>query len=593
MGAYQHQVSIYHKGAMALFLSGLALVLWATWELAKLYPLGSLGIVLYGGVCLACAGVLLFIRQKGGEQLKLEVQQQELQQQRILQQQALAAEAERQAQQQALLDEGLKQLAQKEQRVREQLIAYQQFKEYDGIERWGEQFNTDRSQQQLQVAQLLDEQMKQFYAKIADNRYQSGEQFLWDQLGGDLVNLIESVARIYHPESQHPLLETKIENLLRALNRFSVQTLLFLEQLPLDIKSYNLRKTYDYVQSGVKYYKIYKKAEPYLSYTKYLSPLIRVSTGTNPVTAVIYSILMEAGKQGTKKLSELYALNLLRDLVEIIGDQAETIFDDGYRYQSKDWVTGVELIEIAHRLYPLPAEALSKVAKMVTSLLIKSEYDRIYLYRMLLNGQSLIKEDIQYGFTPEICAEIGGNCALFIDQLELKEDQTRSIDQVMKWREAAQKRLNNTPIPLKLDKMVTRVMESQLMSGSPVRKMRPDLTHYLKALELERIDFIYPDAFGVEESGKPIKVAGWLIGTANRLLWVVETGSHTFKLLWQSVQGESPAAMTRRVNKVADDSEITGGLWLGEERYSAILVEGVKIGTYEGYFRLLLDFFRE
>ena len=94
---------------------------------------------------------------------------------------------------------------------------------------------------------------------------------------------MESVARIYKPDSEHPLLETSVERLLRAVNHASVQMLVHLEQLPLDVKSYNLRETYQYIRSGTKYYGYYKKVEPYWTYARPLYHLGRLAMGTNPI----------------------------------------------------------------------------------------------------------------------------------------------------------------------------------------------------------------------------------------------------------------------------------------------------------------------
>ena len=58
-------------------------------------------------------------------------------------------------------------------------------------------------------------------------------------------------------------METSMEQVLRFLHNVSLQLLVQLEQLPLDVKGFNLRETYRFVKKAMDYYGMYKKVNPY------------------------------------------------------------------------------------------------------------------------------------------------------------------------------------------------------------------------------------------------------------------------------------------------------------------------------------------
>ena len=288
--------------------------------------------------------VVLFFRQQSSEQLLLKYKETKIHE-----------DGETLQKLQKDFESKLNLLAQQEKDVKQKLMQYKQYAEFPN-EKTTTVGSEDKTYFDDEIAQLLHDKAEIIFDKIINKKYTKKTVFKHQLLLEDIVDLIESVARIHHPESQNPLLETSIENLFRSLNRVSLQLLVLIDSFPINIKEYNLRKTYLYIQKSATTIGYYKKAEPFLTFA---SPLLRIGMASNPLVGVAQVVAYEAGKQAIKTGSEKYALNLLHDVIEIIGEQASTIFGDtSLRYRSKDWIYAVELTELMYHFNPVEPEVL-------------------------------------------------------------------------------------------------------------------------------------------------------------------------------------------------------------------------------------------
>ena len=249
----------------------------------------------------------------------------------------------------------------------------------------------ERFEKDQAVMNLIRRRTEQLFEDIRNKAYQPDGRFEKGRLMMDMMGLMESVARIYQPDSENPLLETNVELLLRAANRIALQLLVVLEQLPLDIKSYSIRNIYDSVQTGLKFYGAYKAANPYWTFLRPVYYLGRYGLGGNPVALGVTWALGELAKTGAKKLSShianRYALNLLYDMVFIVGSEAAGIFGGDFRHRENNWVFGAELTDLIHR-FPLSEDTLLHGLNEIGRLRLRNEYDRIFFYRCLAARKS-------------------------------------------------------------------------------------------------------------------------------------------------------------------------------------------------------------
>jgi len=256
----------------------------------------------------------------------------------------------------------------------------------------------DFHKQDQAVLELLKEQTDQLFKRIKNNYYQENGLFQKDRLFNDIFTLVDKIARIYNPESENPVLETSIEQLLRSINRTALHILVLMEQLPLDFKTYNLKKTFETVQAGVKAYSVYKNAMPYWDYLRPVYYLGRFTLGASPITIGVGWALGELAKSGAQKISshiaDRYALNLLYDIVFIIGNEAAGIFGGDFRHREANWIYGAELTEMLKH-FPSSREILKGGLNEIGQLCLRNEYDRIFLYRCIAANKSAGPENFK------------------------------------------------------------------------------------------------------------------------------------------------------------------------------------------------------
>ncbi|HUF63890.1 MAG TPA: hypothetical protein VMN36_17560 [Verrucomicrobiales bacterium] len=207
----------------------------------------------------------------------------------------------------------------------------------------------------------------------------------------DVGRLFEGVARIYQPGAKHPLLETSVEDILRFIQRSSLQILVQLEQLPLDVKRYNLREAHSLSQRALSYYGLYKSVSSYWDHARPMWFLGRLALGANPLTLGLSWTLTEIATRGGRRLSQhygrRYGLRLFHETIRIIGTEAASVYGGDYRHRDPNWIYGLELTELQKAL-PAQRRLLRTLLEEVGSMPLRSEYDRIFLYRCLARGES-------------------------------------------------------------------------------------------------------------------------------------------------------------------------------------------------------------
>ena len=240
--------------------------------------------------------------------------------------------------------------------------------------------------QDREVHALLEEEAKRVYEAIRNNEYVDDGNVDVERIRNDALTMVRKVARVYAPDSQNPLLETSFEQLARAASRTCLHTLVLLEQLPLDVKSYTINELYTYIRRAVTAYGTYKQAAPWLKRLSRTAYAGRLVAGTNPVTLGAWWLATEVTRRGASKLVEnavdRQAIAVLHDVVTVLGTEVASVYGPGFRQRDPAWVYGSELTELL-LAFPMSRESLSQGLQEITRLELRSEYDRIYLYRCL------------------------------------------------------------------------------------------------------------------------------------------------------------------------------------------------------------------
>src|SRR5439155_11813647 len=181
-----------------------------------------------------------------------------------------------------------------------------------------------------QMIDLLKAETKILYDNILQNKYAPEGKVELPLIRDDMVTLVTRVARIYQPSVEQPLLEASLTRVFRAVSRASLQMLVVLDELPIDVRNASLSTLYNYVRSAVNTWRMYKSAEPYWPYVNTAYYLGRFALGANPLALGAWWFLGNLSSRGTKALAQhlinRQALALLSNLVRVIGYEVAGIY---------------------------------------------------------------------------------------------------------------------------------------------------------------------------------------------------------------------------------------------------------------------------
>ncbi len=242
------------------------------------------------------------------------------------------------------------------------------------------------------IAVLLDEESDAMIERFSSGKYWPDGQFEGKGLLLDMVAFMESIARVYQPESRLPLLELNLESLFKAVNRASLQIILLLEELPvLEVKNMNLRKVSDNLRKASTVYKKYGELQPYLKPVRFLWHGSKMLLTANPLLAAGWiagsELIWKGGKTLGKKAMDAYLLSLVRQTLGIVARETAGIYDSTHRYRNPDWIYGVEIAHLLSR-FDTTQVVLREAFSELGSLPLRSTYDRIFLYRCIAQNAS-------------------------------------------------------------------------------------------------------------------------------------------------------------------------------------------------------------
>lgn len=439
MGKYRRWISLIVVAVGVTVAWGCAL--------AAHRALGPLAWGVYLGGLLALAGAVLSLRrEKSTAEIVLSEQRKRIEQERVELRsrrdeiKTLQEAAER------VLDKQGKIIDRRERQLAQKLIAFHEWLEFpqasDDFADPDDQQLSDLSKKDRQVMELLDREAKQLYDDILTNKYSREGEFDPRLARDDIERLAMSVARIYRPESENPLLETSIDQLLRAAGRTSLHMLVVLDRLPLAVKDYNINSLYRYLRQAVKAYGAYKSAEPYMPYLNGAYYLSRFAMGASPLTLAAWKVVGEISTRGAKKVAAHWfnrqAATVVYDIVRVIGFEVAGIYGGDFRHRDANWIYGAELTDLISR-FPLSRDAISHGLKEIGSLRLRNEYDRLFLYQCLAAHASARPD--RYRASVHIAAVERSAVAQRLEKFFHAFIHGKTPDRVTAWKEEVEQRL--------------------------------------------------------------------------------------------------------------------------------------------------------
>ena len=136
---------------------------------------------------------------------------------------------------------------------------------------------------------------------------------------------------------------------------------------------------------------MYKSAEPYWPYVNTAMYLGRFALGANPLAlgAGGLSAISAAAVRRHRPASDqpAGAGAASASWSGVIGYEVAGIYGGNFRHRDANWIYAAELTELVSE-FPLSRDSLAHALREIGALELRSEYDRIFLYRCLANGKS-------------------------------------------------------------------------------------------------------------------------------------------------------------------------------------------------------------
>jgi len=293
-----------------------------------------------------------------------------------------------------------------------------------------------------QLNELLKAETKLLYENILENKYAVEGKLQATIIRDDVYALVHKVVRVYQPDNENPLLEASMARLVRGAGRAALQVLVVLDELPLNVKDASLRTLYGYVRNAVKAWQMYKTSEPYWPYVNAAWYLGRFAMGANPLTLGAWWFVGSLSQRGARSvvthLVNRQALALLSNVVRVIGYEVAGIYGGDFRHRDPNWIYAAELTELLAQ-FPLSRDSLSHALREVGALELRSEYDRIFLYRCLAGHKSARPH--QYRATQLLKTDERHAIASRLEKFLAAFVHGKVADRVQKWQGAAEDRL--------------------------------------------------------------------------------------------------------------------------------------------------------
>jgi len=404
--------------------------------------------LIWVGCALAVAAAFWFRRKLGATEIELETLRQRL----AAEETRLGSERAQFEELQLAVQEELRQeagrIGKREQALADRLVTYHEWMEFPQPLDLGHTALDDARRAELakkdrEMMDLLKAETKILYDNILQNKYLEDGRVSLPAIRDDVVVLVTKVARIYQPTIEQPLLEASLTRVLRALSRASLQMLVVLDELPLDIKHASFSSLYGYVRSAVNTWKMYKSAEPYWPYVNTAWYVGRFALGANPLALGAWWFVGNLGTRGAQAIAQhlinRQALSLLSNIVRVIGYEVAGIYGGDFRHRDANWIYAAELTELISE-FPLSRDSLSHALREAGSLELRSEYDRIFLYRCLANGKSA--RPGRYAAASILNSDERRAIATRLERFLETFIHGKSADRIGRWKAAAEERLD-------------------------------------------------------------------------------------------------------------------------------------------------------
>ena len=256
----------------------------------------------------------------------------------------------------------------------------------------------ERVEADRQLMALIEAESQHAFDRVLENRYAAEQGVNTALILQDTRAFVEKVARLYCPDTEDPLFETDVEAITKSVSSTALHMLVVVEGLPINLKSYNAAKMYRLIRRGASYYGTYKAYRPYIEHGLNVLQAARLALGVNPATV---GVAWAAGKLAThgaraigERMLQQRALQLLNDIIRVIGFEAAMMYGGDFRHRDANWVLGAILVNLE---VSRGDDLAGRDAALITicNLALRHEFDRIRLLHHLAKHKSIEVERVR------------------------------------------------------------------------------------------------------------------------------------------------------------------------------------------------------
>lgn len=239
---------------------------------------------------------------------------------------------------------------------------------------------------------LIETESKDAFERVLQNRYAADDGVNMALILQDTRAFVEKVARLYCTDTEDPLFETDIEVIAKSVSSAALHLLVVVDGLPINLKTYNTAKMYRLIRRGASYYGTYKAFRPYLEHGLNVLQAARLAIGMNPAAV---GAAWAAGKLAThgaraigERVLQQRALQLLNDIIRVIGFEAAMMYGGDFRHRDANWVLGALLVNLEVRRGK-QRDGRDPALITLCNLALRHEFDRIRLLHHLAKHKEI------------------------------------------------------------------------------------------------------------------------------------------------------------------------------------------------------------
>ena len=201
----------------------------------------------------------------------------------------------------------------------------------------------------------------------------------------EIVSAVEEVARVFHRDVENPFFELTATDIALGVRSVSTELLGLLERVPVvDLARWNVGKLVRRLRTAARTKRVVDLAGPYARPLYYAG---RIALGSNPAGLLAQWLLGQGVNKLAKKQAERWARDVLDAFVQLVYEQASSIYYPELAHHTSAWIALAEVLHIHAAIPGIDANRRQLMHRIVHAP-IPDEWARLGLLRDLARDRA-------------------------------------------------------------------------------------------------------------------------------------------------------------------------------------------------------------